>query len=83
MAGSRSTAPLNRSNSVLIIVPLSAFEIYGYIAPLHEKRKGYVLSNAEVSINVGHSSERDVIRHMTTGRGRILIYVTAHRSKQA
>src|SRR5271170_7062247 len=29
MAGSRSTAPLNRSNSVLIVAPLSSFEIYG------------------------------------------------------
>src|SRR6267378_1517880 len=29
MAGSRSTAPLNRSKSVLIIAPLSVFEIYG------------------------------------------------------
>src|SRR5271169_3181500 len=33
MAGSRSTAPLNRSNSVLIVAPLSAFEICGYVAP--------------------------------------------------
>src|ERR1700730_9393048 len=31
MAGSRSTAPLNRSNSVLIVAPL--FEIYGYVTP--------------------------------------------------
>src|SRR5277367_5935497 len=46
MAGSRSTAPLNRSNSVLIVAPLSAFGIYGYIALLHEKRKGQALSNA-------------------------------------
>jgi hypothetical protein len=28
MAGSRSTAPLNRRNSVLIVAPLSAFETY-------------------------------------------------------
>src|ERR1700675_2187016 len=34
MAGSRSTAPLNRSNSVLIAAPLSAFEICGCVAPL-------------------------------------------------
>src|SRR5260370_38704323 len=34
MAGSRSTAPLNRSNSVLIAAPRSAFEICGYVAPL-------------------------------------------------
>src|SRR5271157_1296364 len=34
MAGSRSTAPLNRNNSVLIVAPLSAFEIGGYVAPL-------------------------------------------------
>jgi len=45
MAGSRSTAPLSRSNSVLIVAPPSAFEIYGHAAPLHEKRKGYVLNN--------------------------------------
>src|SRR5271166_4654307 len=32
MAGSRSTTPLNRSNSVLIVAPLSAFGIYGYVA---------------------------------------------------
>src|SRR5882762_10329077 len=31
MAGSRSTAPLNRSKSVLIVAPLSGFEICGYI----------------------------------------------------
>jgi hypothetical protein len=31
MAGSRSTAPLNRSNSVLIVAPLFSFEIYGYL----------------------------------------------------
>src|SRR5271156_2496814 len=41
MARSRSTAPLNRSNSVLIIAPLSAFEISAYIA-LHEERKDAV-----------------------------------------
>src|SRR5579864_6618067 len=34
MAGSRSTAPLNRNNSVLIVAPLSAFEICGYAARL-------------------------------------------------
>jgi hypothetical protein len=34
MAGSRSTAPLNRNNSVLIVAPLSVFEIGGYVAPL-------------------------------------------------
>jgi hypothetical protein len=28
MAGSRSTAPLNRSNSILIVAPLAAFETY-------------------------------------------------------
>src|SRR5580692_10073493 len=33
MAGSRSTAPLNRSNSVLIAALLSAFEIW-HVAPL-------------------------------------------------
>src|SRR5262245_11441602 len=38
MAGSRSSVPLNRSNSVLIVAPLSAFEIYGYRAPSHEER---------------------------------------------
>src|SRR6266849_3384550 len=32
MAGSRSTAPLNRSNSDLIVAPLFSFEIYGYVA---------------------------------------------------
>src|SRR5271157_545377 len=32
MAGSRSTTPLNRSISVLIVAPLSAFGIYGYVA---------------------------------------------------
>src|SRR5260370_28987224 len=42
MAGSRSTAPLNRSNSVLIIAPLSSFEISAYTAPLHEERKDAV-----------------------------------------
>jgi hypothetical protein len=30
----RSTAPLNRSNSVLLVAPLSAFEICGYVAAL-------------------------------------------------
>src|ERR1700761_5729682 len=30
MAGSRSMAPLNRSNSVVIVVLLSAFKIYGF-----------------------------------------------------
>src|ERR1700722_19827989 len=34
MAGSRSTAPLNRSNSVLIVDSTSAFEICGHVAPL-------------------------------------------------
>src|ERR1700733_5383856 len=34
MAGSRSTAPLNRSNSVLIIARLSAFGMCGYVPPL-------------------------------------------------
>jgi len=34
IAGSRSTAPLNRSNSVLIVARLSAFGINGYVAPL-------------------------------------------------
>jgi hypothetical protein len=34
MAGSRSTAPLNRSNSVLIVARLSAFEIDGHVASL-------------------------------------------------
>src|SRR5687767_9984916 len=33
MAGSRSTAPLNRSNSILIVALLSAVEIYGHVAP--------------------------------------------------
>src|ERR1700730_765639 len=32
MAGSRSTAPLNRSNSDLTVAPLCSFEIYGYVA---------------------------------------------------
>src|SRR5712675_369563 len=32
MAGSRSTAPSNRSNSVLIVAPRSAFQIDGYTA---------------------------------------------------
>src|ERR1700757_848585 len=32
MAGSLSTAPLKRSNSVLIVAPLFSFEIYGYVA---------------------------------------------------
>ena len=34
MAGSRSTAPLSRSNSVFIVFPLSAFQTGGYVAPL-------------------------------------------------
>ena len=34
MAGSRTTAPLNRSNSVLIVTPLSVLDIFGYGAPL-------------------------------------------------
>src|SRR5882762_4819740 len=41
MAGSRSTAPLNRSKSVLIVAPRSGFEIYGYITeglPVTRKR---------------------------------------------
>jgi len=46
MAGSRSTAPLNRSNSVFIAAPRSALEIDGYVALLYEERKGQVLSNA-------------------------------------
>src|SRR5712692_10023189 len=54
MAGSRSTAPLNRSNSDLIVAPLFSFEIYGYVAyttrPLacraRRNEKGYFLSNA-------------------------------------
>src|SRR5712692_2376963 len=53
MAGSRSTAPLNRSNSVLIVAPL--FRDLRLRNTLHEKatglscpeeRKGYFLSNA-------------------------------------
>src|ERR1700738_2762743 len=53
MAGSRSTAPLNRSNSALIVAPL--FEIYGYVTPYMRRpltccarrnEKGYFLSNA-------------------------------------
>src|ERR1039458_1209336 len=39
MAGSRSTAPLNRSNSVLIVAPLPAFEICGYVAALPSLRQ--------------------------------------------
>src|SRR6185436_10835791 len=39
MAGSRSTAPLNRSNSVLIVARLPAFEIHGYIVPLDERHR--------------------------------------------
>src|SRR5258708_37156184 len=31
MAASRSTAPLNRSNAVLIVAPLFSFGIYGYV----------------------------------------------------
>src|SRR5262249_49839789 len=34
IAGSRSTAPLNRSNSVLIVAPFSVFGIYGCVPPL-------------------------------------------------
>src|SRR6266850_4436291 len=53
MAGSRSPAPLNRSNSVLIVAPL--FRDLRLSNTLHEKatvlscleeRKGYSLSNA-------------------------------------
>src|ERR1017187_102080 len=67
MAGSRSTAPLNRSNSVLIVAPLFSFEIYGYVTPYTrrplacscpEEQKGYYLSNAAAFTNserlVGH-----------------------------
>src|SRR5258706_11724489 len=41
MAGSRSTAPLNRSKSVLIVTPLSGFEVCVYITeglPVTRKR---------------------------------------------
>jgi hypothetical protein len=40
MAGSRSTAPLNRSKSVLIAARLSAFRINGYVAPLPYQQAG-------------------------------------------
>src|SRR5579872_3089676 len=39
IAGSRWTAPLNRSKSVLIAAPPSAFEICGYVAPDVPTRK--------------------------------------------
>src|SRR6266852_4163221 len=67
MAGSRSTAPLNRSNSVLIADPLSAFELCGYVAPLsflqQNPSSGTVLlvlgvslpANATVFYNPGRS----------------------------
>src|SRR5258708_11506977 len=56
MAGSRSTAPLNRSNSVLIIAPLSSFEISAYTAPLHEERKDAV----GLRIATGSSATREL-----------------------
>src|SRR6185369_15763536 len=34
MAGSRSTAPLNRSNSVLIVGLLTAVEFYSHVPPI-------------------------------------------------
>jgi hypothetical protein len=47
MAGSRSTAPLNRSNSVLIV---AQFSLSGLClrGTLHEERKESVLRNALV-----------------------------------
>src|ERR1700721_2883427 len=46
MAGSRSTAPLNRSNSVLTIALLSAFEIYGNVELFTQPRtRLYTSSN--------------------------------------
>jgi hypothetical protein len=47
MAGSRSTAPLNRSNSVLIV---AQFSLSGLClrGALHEERKGSILRNALV-----------------------------------
>jgi|SRR5579872_373270 len=44
MAGSRFTAPLNRSNSVLIVAPLSAFGIHGYIAVPYMRRLQLVVT---------------------------------------
>src|SRR6266576_3823992 len=49
IAGSRSTAPLNGSNSTLI-APLAAFEIYDYVPFWHEERKGKVLCAADVPL---------------------------------
>src|SRR5216683_5247221 len=45
MAGSRSTAPLNRSNSVLIVAPLFSFETYGYVAYTRRPRACRVRRN--------------------------------------
>src|ERR1700733_374192 len=39
MARSRSTAPLNRSKSVLIVAPLLAFEIHANVAPLSGRKE--------------------------------------------
>jgi len=41
MAGSCATAPSNRSHFALIVAPLSAFQIYGYVAASHEKANGH------------------------------------------
>src|SRR6267378_947322 len=51
MAGSRSTAPLNRNKSVLIVTPLSNFEICGSITEglsVTRKRLPGMLPNSQM-----------------------------------
>src|ERR1700683_1395083 len=58
MAGSRSTAPLNRSNSVLIVAPLSTSGIYGCVAAFPPaKSVGYFGAVRLRDGQSGHASE--------------------------
>jgi len=56
MAGSRSTAPLNRSNSVLIAAPLSAFEICGFLSKCRSRLtlRSFITRTVRVQL-AGHS----------------------------
>src|SRR5580704_15006342 len=63
MAGSRSTAPLNRSNSVLIIAPLSAFEISAFTAPFRKERRDAV----GLRIPTGWSTTRKLSSNCASG----------------
>src|SRR5712664_2968776 len=59
MAGSRSTAPSNRSNSVLIISLLSAFESCGYVTQgLYRKRANTPCSCMRLALRASDTTLR-------------------------